>query len=465
MSNSRCRFRSPIRPPAASLILGCSAVLIAGCAGVPASSAARAIEKLPAGVVSAPAGVTFPLSPKLGESPYDIVQDFLTAAGITDARHQAARQFLAPAAAASWADTAGAVVVQKPPYIAVEESGGSVTVRASQVGAVDARGSYSPVSQQYAYRFRLQKVDGEWRIANPPPGLLVSADDFPHYFREINLYFLPRPPSQQVPTSRFLVPDPRWFAEPVDQLPAILINALLDGPSPALVGAVRSDLSTAASLAGAVEQTEGVLKVSLSGLADLVSDRRAGASAQIVWTLSQLGTTDVEIYNDGQPLAEPGGGIVQHLSDWRSYDSDSLPVRTPGYFVRNGSILTTDGVSLPTSADHYGSGDTSVAVSRDLAQLAAIAPAPGGGQGLYVGGVGDAPSLRLSGASLTPPTWGASVDEVWTVRTESAGSEVLAVPRGRGEPVRSNRCGCPGTAAGWPSSLVRRRRAPCMWEQ
>jgi len=75
-----------------------------------------------------------------------------------------------------------------------------------------------------------------------------------------------------------------------------------------------------------------------------------------------------------------------------------------------------------------GGGDydaRSVAVSMNRRMLAVVGRDSRDRPTLFVGRFGAALRPVLTGASLTPPSWGASDDEVWTVRD---GHEILVVP-------------------------------------
>lgn len=389
-------------------------VALAGCAGVPTSSVPRVVESVPRGGIPDEPDVRYQITPQAGERPADVVRDFLAAAGSPERQHGVARQYLTPQAAVDWQDGVGAVVLARQPYTEERDGGKEITIRADQVGRVDDAGSYLPVSQSYAYRFQLQQVRGEWRIANPPGGVIVPAADFQSAYRRLNVYFLDQTESR-------VVPDPRWFSAPRESLSNLLLRALLQGPSLALQPAVRTDLNAIALASNVVPDADRV-RVYLSGLDRLGARMRASASAQIVWTLNQLGVPGVQLFNEGQPLKLPGLDDVQHVGDWGSYDPDSLPLAASGYFVRNGAVWSTDGRALSGVSGYHA---RSIGVSTDLTGLALVAPASGQ-VGLFVGGVRGPLSRRLVAASLTAPSWDAEADAVWTVRN---GAEVVQVSR------------------------------------
>jgi hypothetical protein len=402
-------------------------LVLAACAGVPVSSAPRIVEAVPRSGVTEEPDVQFqPRSPQPGQTPEEVVRAFVDAAGSAEGHHAAARQYLTPTAAAGWRDDAGATVLAKIPYVTPGKSGSDLTIRGDQAGVVDESGAYTsylPGGLSYSYPVTLRRVGGEWRIANPPQGVIMTVSSFTQAYHRFNIYFLSRNESR-------VVPDPRWFSASRDVLPNLLLSKLLDGPSSGLSQAVTTELGDGVSLERNVVPESDRLRVFLSGLAERGTRAQAAASAQIVWTLSQLSTTGVEIYDDAQLLTPEGVGRVQRLGDWRSYDPDGLPLSTQGYFVRQGAVWTTDGRPASGPAGRDGHQVLSVGVSADFGRLAVVGRLPRG-VALYVGGA-RALSQRLTASSLTAPSWDPAAGSVWTVRD---GSEIIQVPT-RGLPRR-----------------------------
>jgi hypothetical protein len=86
-------------------LLACVA-LVAGCTGVPTSSGPQTIEQVnPGAAVAGPS-----ISPKPGEQPYYLVQDFLQASVSDPSGSSSARAFLTPAAAGQWSDSSVTVL-------------------------------------------------------------------------------------------------------------------------------------------------------------------------------------------------------------------------------------------------------------------------------------------------------------------------------------------------------------------
>jgi hypothetical protein len=395
-------------------------LLSVACASIPSSSGPQIIpETLPPSEPAADGDLRYDaIVPQPGERPGDIVRDFLRVGGSYERDHARARAYLTDQGSKSWADDSRVTLLEDAPYLEVQNGGSTVLMRAQQHGRVESDGSYEAGKADYPYAFQLKKVNGSWRIENPPPGVLIEAGTFDAAFRAYNVYFLNA-------TRTRVVPDVRWFAAARDALPSVLVTAIEQGPSAWLAGAVQSDLEDA-TLQSNVEQQSDRVKVYLTGLGEGADTLPSGGFAQLVWTLNQLGVGGVEVYVDGRQV-EPGdapGRALQQLSDWRAFDPDGLSAATPGYFIKNGAVWTTDDAPLGGPAGRPTYGATAVAMSTNGRSLAVLRRAAGGRQTLFVGA---AASLRpmITDRMLTAPTWASTAGEVWTVRN---GRDVVLVP-------------------------------------
>jgi hypothetical protein len=394
-------------------------LLSAGCANIPSSSRPQIIpEKPPPSEPPSDGDLRYDaIVPQPGERPEDIVRDFLRVGGSYERDHARARAYLTAPGGKNWDDDSRVTVLEDAPYLEVQGGGSTVLMRAQQRGRVEADGSYVAGQALYPYSFLLKKVNGNWRIDNPPSGVLIEVGTFDAAFRAYNVYFLDA-------TRTRVVPDVRWYAAARDALPSVLVTAIEQGPSAWLAGAVESDLEDT-TLQRNVEQESDRVKVYLAGLGDGADTLPSGGFAQLVWTLNQVGVGGVEVYVDGrlvEPPREPPGR--QQLSDWRGFDPDGLSLSTPGYFIKNGAVWTTGDAPLAGPAGRAGYGATAVAVSTNGRSLAVLRRSNDGGHALVVG---SAAALRpaVTGRMLTAPTWASTVREVWTVQD---GREVVLVP-------------------------------------
>jgi Lipoprotein LpqB beta-propeller domain/Sporulation and spore germination len=412
----------------AGVLLAAAGVLLAatGCVSIPSSSPPQVIPQSVPTAAAADDDLRYDeIVPRRGEAPEDIVSDFLRSGGSFERGHPRARAYLTRAASSSWKDTGATVIIDNEPYLNVGGGGAVVELDAQRQGRLDPDGSYVPDEGRLRYSFKLTKVNGDWRIENPPPGLMIESGTFEAAYRPYEVYFLNS-------TRTKVVPDIRWYAAPSESLPTLLVAALERGPSHWLEDSVLSDL-TGVTLQNNIEQESDRVKVYLTGLDEQADTLTPGGFAQLVWTLNQLGVGGVEVYADGALITPKNarGRSLQQLSDWRGFDPDGLSAAASGYFVRDGAVWTTKGDPIPGVAGRSGFGAVSVAASTDERSIAVVRASPGKRRTLYVGNPG---SLRVavSGSSLTRPTWGVETREVWTVRD---GRDVLLVPL-NGQPAR-----------------------------
>lgn len=391
-------------------------LLLTGCVDIPDAGAPQPVS----GISSAAGGPGPPvevLAPDGGEQPDEIVRGFLAASASNVRTRPAARLFLTPEAARSWEDDAGATIIAQDATVP-EPAAAQVTLTGQILGRVDDNGVYDAVREDLRQVLSLVEIDGEWRIDNPPPGVLLRVENFRRAYVPYNLYFLD-------PTGTTVVPDPRYFLSGSTARANSLVEELIDGPSPFLAPAVRTEFGEGVALRSNVQEVRDV-DIDLTGLGERSPTSLQGLSAQLVWTLRQVSITELTLRSDGQILTVPGVGTAQTGNDWQSYDPNAVPVDDVGHFVSEGALLTVEGQPVPGPA---GTGDyrlTSVGVSSGLDFVAGVAPAAGGAS-LLVGEYGGALAPVLSGTSFSSPVWVARQQEVWTVRN---GTEVVRVPVG-----------------------------------
>ncbi|MGY1726647.1 LpqB family beta-propeller domain-containing protein [Geodermatophilus sp. SYSU D01062] len=410
----------------AALLVG----LLAACSTVPTGSAPQAItdaQARPTGDV----GIE-PLGPRTGAPPEEIVRGFIDAAASTVNGHPVAVEHLTPEAGATWSDEAGITLVG-PDYATVATGSGTVVMTGDLVGTVDPRGVFTaPDDTVFTREFTLAEVDGEWRITNPPDGLVMLVPDFERLYDDLAVYFVD-------PTGARVVPDPRYLISGEAQ-PTTLVQRLVEGPSPALAAGVANALG-GMTLTRAVTVSGSTVTVDLAGLDDLAPNQLAQLSAQLVWTLDQLeGTNSVELTSNGEPVAIDGVPTVQRTDDWASYSPDSVPADASGHYLDGGRLMTVEGQPAPGPAGEGAYGLTGAAVSADprtsaLTAMAGVAVS-GGTASLLTGTYGQGLAPVITGAGrLSVPTVAATRAEFWVVRDEST---VVRVPAsGQPQPVNA----------------------------
>jgi hypothetical protein len=406
------------------LALGLTA-LVAGCSTVPTASPTIQITQV-AEPTDAAVGVE-PLSPEAGAAPEEVVRGFIDASASVVRNHPVARQYLAADAAANWSDSDGVTVISQD-YAPVQSQPGTVVVTGTLVGTVDERGVFTVgTGTVYSHTFTLSEDSGEWRITDPPDGLLLLQPDFARTYEQLDAYFLD-------PTGTRVVPDPRYLVGGEAQ-PNALVERLLSGPSPLLAAGVVNPLA-GAELRSTVSVSDTTATVDLTFPPDVSDATLEAASAQLTWSLSQLDLTTVRVLRDGQDLGLAGVPVAQSTADWVALDPDFAAVGAVGHYLADGGLrLATDGSPAPGPAGAGAYGLVSAAVTVDprtseLGLMAGVSTAvspTGAPATLFAGPYGGDLAPILPGGSFTDPTTAGTRTEVWTVRD---GVEVVRVPAG-----------------------------------
>ena len=404
----------------AAVLAAVVAVVLAGCTTVPSSSSPVEITQ----VADPPADVGIEaLPPVAGASPEEVVRGFVDAMASTTRNHPVARQYLTAEAADTWRDT-DLVTVISADYAPVAGDDGVVQVTADLVGSVDERGVFSTgAGQGYAHTFTLAQEDGEWRIADPPDGLLQLEPDFARTFDQVDAYFLD-------PTGTRVVPDPRFLVSGDAQATA-LVDRLLAGPASSVAAGVVNPLA-GAELRSNVQIERQVATVDLTGLpAGADTDDVSVLCAQLVWSLDQLDDVRAtSVLIDGERVDVPGVPDVQTVGDWASFAPDAVPAVSVGHYLAAGALRTVtagDAAPGPAGTGQYALSSAAVTAdprTNELGTLVGVSDL-GGTQNLLVGPYGGDLVPVLSAGTFTAPTTAATRTEVWTVRD---GREVIRIP-------------------------------------
>lgn len=271
-----------------------------------------------------------PAPPAPGATPQQVVSGYLDAMLAAPASTAVAEQYLTREAARRWNPAAGTQVYRDPRVMTARGGDGSaVRVALSFRGVLrlDARGRLlaSPGSEERG--FSLQRVDGEWRIADPPTGLMVSEKFYADYYRPFQVFFLDPPGKRVVPTVVHLPAG--------DQLATSLVASLARGP-----GETRARLRTYLPGLGDLRPSvpvdgQGVAEVDLGDdAADLSEGDQGRLAAQLVHTLRQVPTITGVRIRAGSTVLSPNDDAVQPIDGWGRFGS-----RGP----RDGPFIVVDG--------------------------------------------------------------------------------------------------------------------------
>ena len=263
-----------------------------------------------------------------------IVKGFLDAMQATPIRDDVAREFLADSSRRTW--NPDATIIYDDISLPQPSLGRASRRRHADRRRPDRRprapGRARPTTDLH-FSVGRRRVTS-YRIALPKDTLIVPRSWYTQRFRQVSLYFFD-------PTSKVLVPDPVFVPRGVD-LASILVQRLIAGPSPDLVGYSRNLLPEGVDPDISVPVSDdGVATVDLGDVAPLDTTDRELLVAQLAWTLRQ--DTSVE------RAAGAGRGRVRSRrpararpSAWRPGSSTRRTSRAP---TRCSTASTTDGWS------------------------------------------------------------------------------------------------------------------------
>jgi hypothetical protein len=316
------------------LIILASLLGAAGCVNIPTSGPIEKVEGQRPGCQNCVNVEVAPPDP--GDKPRQIVEGYLRATSHYQPNYSVAKQFLTRMAAEKWSPEAGASI-----YRGSVSATGETTVKLNGrlVGSLDKDRKYTAHDQAFNFDFGLLQENGEWRIDQVPPGLMVAEFLFTSFYQPYDLYF--------VGNGSSLVPDHIYLptlSNPANVASA-LMKALLKGPSAWLKPAVASAIPPNTSLSvDSVTITDGIAEVPLSDSVMALPDpQRSLLAAQIVYTLRQVGgVKGVMIKVNQQPYRVPGSDPTNLTIPVDAIPRDIGPVPVASgdqlYGVRNGGV-------------------------------------------------------------------------------------------------------------------------------
>jgi hypothetical protein len=405
---------------AAVLLL--ASTMLAGCAGVPSSSAPQAI-----GTVDRPAPPSLP-TPTPGMDPDVLLREFLKATADPANRHLAARQFLTESASQSWDDAGSALLIDR--VVFVETRGPekvTVTMRADILGSLSDMGVFETGEGALPDPgpIELIKTPGGWRIDRLPNGVFLDWQQFQATYKRNTLYFVD-------PTGKTVVPDPRYVAvSDPDQLATELVTKLVSGPRPEMDNTVRNLLAAPLRLRGPVTRADGGktgvgrgyggARVDLENLSTTDPHSRQLLAAQVIWTLSRAGVNGPYVINADGAALDDRFAEGWSTSDVAATDPGADPGAAAGlHALVGGSLVSLDGQRAPRVPGSFGQipDQRAAALSRsgqEVASVVTLRPgAPDMVSSLWVGAVGSDAAQAIDGRMLTRPSWSLDL-AVWVV--------------------------------------------------
>ena len=407
-----------IRPGALLAVLLAAALLLAGCSGLPSTSAPQAI-----GVLQRDAGPADVPTPTSGKEPDLLLRDFVKASSEPGGRHSAARKYLTRPAAGRWDDAVSISIVDKMDvfFDTRTATSASLLMRAAKVGDLDSQGVFRGEEGTLEARVTMVREDGEWRIDQLPDGVIVDRSQFLNAYQQVSLYF----PNLQ---GTLVVTDPRWLSLRTEGLAAQLINMLITGPAERLQEAVDNKLGVDVYLRGTLTKLDGRdsdvgigfggVKMDFQGIGELGEANRRLLAAQVIWTLHSAGIAGpYEILADGAPL-DPAQARARTLEDVAEFSPDNGTQDSGLLALVDGALVSVveSGATPVPGALGKPSDLVSASLSRDGDEVAAVRevdPQDEPSLELVVGAFGGDVVSVGDATEITRPTWSAADNSLW----------------------------------------------------
>ena len=370
-----------------------------------------------------------PRGPGKGDTPGQIVKGFLDAMRATPAiTTTVAREFLTTEASDNWQPT-GMVI-----YNAVlNPRGNNEAQTATLTNAVrtDSRGAWlGPVPpEESTVTFPMtQDEDGEYRISEPPPYVLVPLKWFAQRFQQASLYFFD-------PSGTVVVPEP-VFVPQGSQFASTLVKGLLLGPATGL--REQNYIPDGLSSFSVPVSSSGVARIELTSdsgdAATPTADQAELMIAQLAWTLQQDPTISrFKLTIDDRAVQLQGEtefDVDEHGHDYAPYVAGSS---TQLFGLKDGLMVGGSPQNLETVTGPFGTGDFGLrTVSVDL-RAENVAGVSSSGDTLWLAPVKDTgvipQALITNGEDLLRPAWDFT-GRLWEVDRRRSGAVVSYLFKG-----------------------------------
>src|SRR6266700_3896248 len=220
-------------------VLAALAASVTGCVGMPNSGSPGTFSATPQDTTPDSDFIgALPAGPAASWTPTEIVTGFLNASASYPVYSAVAREYLVGAASKAWDPNWSVQVVDRvnvPPRADYSPAGRQATVDVAGTvrASFNGSGQYVGAQQNHGgsvttdWPFKLVKVNGQWRITNPPKFRMLTEPDFSQVYKPQDLYFFDS-------TGQVLVPDAVFVPTGTSStsLATNLVTALLANPQP-----------------------------------------------------------------------------------------------------------------------------------------------------------------------------------------------------------------------------------------
>lgn len=399
------RTRSAISAPksVAAVLAAAATMTVAGCSTLPHDTDPQVLRSYEPRVDEAPA-----VGPRDGREPDLLLRDFYTATAIPTGDFAAARAYMTAEAAEQWSPEGPALLVDAIDIVTAQgsndENERAFTVRGTVIGSLESGGAYASQNGGYEARISMRRIDGQWRIADLPAGVVLERTELRNQYQPENLYFFE-------PSGRALISDRRWVYTGKESLGTELITMLMEGPDSQIEPAVDNVVPSGAVFAGV---SDGVY--TFTGMSRMSENDRTRFAAQLVWTLANAGIPGpYHATADGAPLAE---GLEElRTDDFAEFNprstSDVSPVL---YAVSGGRIMRVGANNVEPLGNVLGTaGNVQSGAVAANGNVAAVVTAPEKKSKLMLGRVDGAVQESIEADTLSRPTFEYGGEAAWVV--------------------------------------------------
>lgn len=375
-----------------------AALVLGGCAGLPRSGPVERVADAPGQIRVTEHNV--PAGPKPGATPQQVVKGYLDAMLAYPEATSIVESFLTSEARAGWSSSSGIAV-----YSRLTSKVGTVTSKAAEVRirtretlTIDRLGRATVATTDRNRTIELKRVDGEWRVANPVQGYLVSKRFADEHLRSYPLWFFDESGTRLVPELAHAIV--------MEQLPLVLVRRLAAGPQESTL---RTFVPPSSDLR--VKMTGHVVEIDIQGRPEGPEDK---LTAQLLSSLRGApGLDGVRI------LVE---GVLQGEFD----TSDAVvgfgagPSALRFFAIRSGRVVEIAQQTRPISGPWGKAVGDAVAIAVDGTLIAARMR---DGSTVTVGPRAGGETTTLTGSGFVDPTW--DVDRgLWLVDNPGGAARV-----------------------------------------